>query len=223
MGKLSAALDALKAGGFRADYAYPGQRVPAITDVVAAVSLKTADLSEDTTVVLVNVLCPADMGGAACEAAALEAGSILQEIGGKCTVFACEFDGRTGLFSARVEAVFAPEPEPEPEPDPEPEPETQAIISCTLGLAKLWHTVSFTTEREVTSLIPAISDAAWHFRLEEFFPADTAEEAWPEEPFHVINGKEILLDCTWTSHRRIREPGGIRQIREGVAGSRSTE
>ena len=213
MGILSQVLQTLKDGGFRVDHAWPGQKMPAIIDTVAAVSLCKADLQAQTVTVQVTILCPAEMGGSACEEAALNAAQILQKLSGCVTVSSCEFDGRTGLFSVPVTVSFVPEEEEEAQP----------IISCTLGLAKLWHVVSFTTQREVEVLVPEIEDAAWHFRLEEFFPTGTDEEAWPEEPFYVVNGKEILLNCTWTSHKRVREPDGIRQIREGIAGSRSVE
>ena len=216
MGQLSEVLQALKDGGFRADYAWPGHKMPALTDVAAAVSLQNADLQTGSVTVLITILCPAEQGGAACQDAALTAGELLQGLGAAVTVSACSFDGRTGLFSVAVTATFAKDEEEQVQ-------EAQQIISCTVGLAKLWYVVSFTTQREVEALVPEIEDAAWHFRIEEFFPTGTAEEAWPEEPFHVVNGKEILLNCTWTSHKRVREPEGIRQIREGIAESRSVE
>ena len=66
-------IEALKAAEIRADEAYPGGRIPALTGPVAAVRLGKVDRAVRTTTVQVIVMSPAAQGGAVCEATALRA------------------------------------------------------------------------------------------------------------------------------------------------------
>lgn len=201
---LDQAVGVLRDAGIRAERAYPGGGMPAITDIAAAVSLKEAQLRQKTVTALVTVLAPASMGAAACEEAALAAGETLRQLGAQCSVEACQFDGRTGLFSAAVTAVFA------------------ESVEITLGSAKLKHVVSFAAWREVDEEITDIDGVYWYFRLEEFFPWGESEEAAPGEPFTLVNGNESYTDCRWMSQKRTTEITGIRQIREAVVGRWTT-
>lgn len=198
-------VDVLRAEGYRACRAWPGTGMPDITDVTAAVSLYAARFREGTTAVRVTVLVPGKLGAECCESAAWDIGEILEAEGAECSVADCEFDGKTGRFSAPVTAVFR-----------ETAPET---IVMKIGAVVLGHAVNFTAQRAVSKTVTSLSNANWHLRLEEFFPAGEAEELTPAEPFTVTNGKELYQNCTLTSQKRVREANGTRQIRECVATS----
>ena len=58
-------IEALKAAQIRADEAYPGGRIPALSGPVAAVRLGKVDRAVRTTPVQVIVMSPAAQGGGA--------------------------------------------------------------------------------------------------------------------------------------------------------------
>lgn len=202
---LEQAAAALNAAGIRAERAYPGRTMPAITDIAAAVSLGQAQLREKTVTVLVTVLSPASMGSSVCEEAALETADVLRALDSECTVAACRFDGKTGLFYTEVTAVFSEGPE------------------ITLGSAKLKHVVSFSAQRATDDEVTDIDGCLWSFRLEEFFPWGESEEPGQGEPFTLVNGRESYESCCWTSQKRVTEAAGTRQIREASVGRRNVD
>ena len=94
-------IEALKAAEIRADEAYPGGRIPALTGPVAAVRLGKVDRAVRTTTVQVIVMSPAAQGGAVCEATALRAIEALEAMSGKeniCPVCGGQMQG-TRWFS----------------------------------------------------------------------------------------------------------------------------
>ena len=91
-------IEVLKNAGIRADEAYPGGRIPALTRAVAAVRLGRVDRSVRTTAVQVVVMSPASGGGSLCEDTALRALEALQGMGGTCIKEVCRFDEMADVF-----------------------------------------------------------------------------------------------------------------------------
>lgn len=203
MGKLilEQVVNALNQVGIRAERAYPGRTMPAITQTAAAVSLGESEIREKPVTVLVTVLAPASMGAAACEDAALEAGEVLRRLGGECSVDVCRFDGRTGLFSTAVTAAFS------------------RNMEIKMDSRNLNHVVSLESWRAVDEEVSSIDGALWYFRLEEFIPWGEEEDYEPGEPFSLTNGRVTFTGCRWTSCRRITKADGIQMIREGKVGN----
>lgn len=203
---LDNAVQALKAAGIPAERGYPGSKAAAVTVPCAAVNLQQAALRGQTLTVVVSVLSPAELGAAACEEAALNAGEVLTEQGGECTVSGCEFDGRSGLFTAQVTAKYL---------TAVPQVKLEGQLLQYVEAFTCWQTVD--EDAGITSL----DDAGWNFRLEEFFPVGVKQEEGPEEPFGLIhiseNGTETFYRCKWTYQRRVWGATGIRQIRLGSA------
>ena len=88
----------LRANNIRADEAYPGGRIPALTGAVAAVRLGKVDRSVRSTTVQVVIMSPAKSGGSLCETTALKAVQVLQGI---CDTFVkdlCNFDENSDVF-----------------------------------------------------------------------------------------------------------------------------
>ena len=203
---VESAIEALNESGIRAEHACPGKTFCTIAEPVAAVSLRSAQLRSQTVTVGVCILSPAAMGAGECEKAALLAGETLTQYGSSCTVGACEFDNRLGLFMTEITAQFL----------------TAAPV-IELGDIRLGHVEAFTSWRgtDEEAGILEMRDAKWCFRLEEFFPAGTLEEDEPSEPFVLTyideNGSKTFLQSRWTYQRRIWGPTGIRQIRLGTA------
>lgn len=196
----------LQSAGILTERSFPARSMANVTEPVAAVSLLSASLKGQTMTVQVTVLSPAEMGGAACEEKALEAGTVLSGIGGDCTVGECAFDGRAGLFMVPVKAQFLTE-----------------IPKVKINDILLQHVEAFTSWRAIDEElgITSILDAPWNFRLEEFFPTGVDEDSDCSEPFELMHiscsGTEDYLGCQWTYQKRTWDSTGIRQIRLGTA------
>lgn len=206
MGKriLNNAVAALQQAGFATERGYPGVATAPISIPVAAVNLLAADMRSKTVTIRVSILSPEILGAAKCEEAALDAGQVLGDLGGKATVGKCRFDKKTGLYCTEVTGVFASQ-----------------VPKITIGGVLLTHVLAFTSWRSLDETVTQWDQAKWNFRLEEYFPMGEEEEVLPLGEFHLThtceNGTENYLESTWTYQRRIWDASGIRQIRLGVA------
>ena len=211
-------IDQLRAAEIRADEAYPGGRIPALTGPVAAVRLGRVDRSIRTTAVQVVVMSPAKSGGTLCESTALQAIDVLQEMGGTCVKDVCKFDEMADVFYIDIETEFF----------------GTALadgwsggpgFSVKIGAQPLPHVVSFGIQRQTDDEISAIANASWQFTLVELLPPDTSEPPDPTEPFVLTVTRnytdEILKDCTLISVKREDTERGISQTRVGIAKTRS--
>jgi len=219
MGKsiLTLAVDALNAGGVRAEMGYPGRKMPALTQTAAAVSLHRVDMQQRLAVVQVTVAAPVKLGAEICQETALLAGQILRDQGADCLLSECVFEGQSELFLTQVTAEFSGTALAGFWED-------RAGFSAELAGLNLESLVSFTAQRATDSTVTELENAKWQFELEEFFTPEAPEEISPEEPFTLRvfqpYQSESYLNCSWTEQRRVTERTGTRQIRKGIAQSR---
>lgn len=211
-------IDALTAADIRADEAYPGRRIPALTAPVAAVRLGKLDRSVRTTAVEVVIMSPASGGGSLCENTALRAVETLQGMGGTCVKNVCKFDEMADVFYIEIEVEFfgtATESKWSPGPG----------YAITIGAQPMNYVVRFTAQRATDNEVTALGDAKWTFTLEELLPPGTSEPADPEEPFalSVVRalGDELFTGCKFTSQHREDTIRGVAQIRKGIADKRN--
>ena len=215
---VSQVIEQLQAKNIRADEAYPGGRIPALTGAVAAVRLGKVDRRVRTTTVQVVIMSPAKSGGSLCETTALKAVEVLQNMGGTSTKDVCKFDEMADVFYIEIESEFF----------------GTALatkwsggpgFSVTIGAQAMEHVVSFGLQRKTDDEVTAIANAKWQFTLEELLPPGVSEPPDPTEPFTLMvtrsNCDEVLKECTWISVKREDTLRGICQIRVGQAGSRS--
>lgn len=215
---VSQIIEELRAADIRADEAYPGGRIPALTGAVAAVRLGKVDRSVRTTVVQVVIMSPAKSGGSLCESTALQAVEVLQGMSGTCIKDVCKFDEMADVFYIEIEAEFfgtAMAAKWSAGPG----------FSVTIGAQAMDYVVSFGLQRQTDDEVTAIANAKWQFTLEELLPPGTSEPPDPTEPFTLMvtrsNGDELLTECSWISVKREDTLRGISQIRVGRAKSRS--
>lgn len=209
----------LKAAGLRAGAAYPGERMPQLEDIAAAVSLERVDSGEKTLTVLVRIYCPTAMGGNACREAALAAGTALESMGADWKLSECQPQAMGTWLMAQVKGVFSGEAAgwtPETE---------QAGFSVKLGSIPLKHVMSFTAEQVLdTKQSSTLNAMIWEFQIREHFPVGCVEEGSPNEPFTLTLTRgsftETFQSCTWTARRRVDEADGMEQIRTGTAKAR---
>lgn len=193
-------VEKLNEGTISARRARPGETMMELSRIVAAVSTEKAAVTECTQTVLVQVLAPGSFGASQCEDKALEVAEVLQQMNCQVDVGSCSLDGRTGLFTVPVRAVFILNP-----------------VTVYLAGERLNYLTAFRSQRGLEGIVDDISIADWTFRVEEFFPAGVAPGASAEEPFTIVTDHLRLGGCSLTFWQRISEPGGIRQIREGTA------
>ena len=207
----------LNGGNVRTEAAFPSGKIIRVTEPVAAVSLEKADMAEHSAVVLVEVLAPRESGGYACQKKALEVCKILEEEGAVCVQGRCSFVGQSDLFRVPVKATFYGIFRPNT---------AQALVQPVLvaGGMTLERMCDFSARQEVVGT-NSIYDAPWEFTVEEFFPWGEFNTLEPDEPFTMdlrYEGNiERFEQCRWTHRERIKERGGIRQIRKGKATGRS--
>ena len=211
-------IDALTGAGIRADEAYPGRRIPALSGPVAAVRLGKIDRSIRTTTVEVVLMSPAAGGGSFCENTALRAVEALQEMGGTCVKDVCKFDEMADVFYIEVEAEFfgtALEDDWSAGPG----------YSITIGQQPMSHVVSFSAQRATDNEVTVLANAKWNLVMEELLIPGYSEPPDPSEPFVLkvsrSGGDETFTGCRWISQQRQDTIKGVTQIRKGTADKRT--
>ena len=214
---VSKVIEGLKEAGIRADEAYPGGRIPALTGPVAAVRLGKVDRAVRTTAVQVIVMSPADQGGPACEATALRAIDALEGMDGVCVKGLCQFDEMADVFHIEITAEFFGVATAE---DWEAGPGYLVYI----GQQSMDWVTGFSIQRRTDDEITDIDDAVWEFTMEELLGPGSIDPPDPSEPFSLTLTRplsdEIFTGCTWTSVKRTDTLRGISQVRTGKAKKR---
>lgn len=214
MGLVSDVVSALREAGIRAEAAWPGRRMPAITGPVAAVCMEQADYSAEIYRVRVTVFSPADRGGRVCEATAEAAAGAVATLRADCVQGICRFDADADCYCIPITATFCTV-----------RPAVSAF-SVTQGSTVLDGAVGFTAWREADpDKGISLEDAVWQFRLEEEFAPGQSERVVTAAPFQLTvtraAGVEVFSGCAWTEVNREDSQKRLRQIRIGTAGSRS--
>lgn len=222
---LELVLRALHQENFSADIAYPGQKYPQITEPVAAVHIAKVDRAKLTVTVEVNIICPASMGGTACEVEALRATEILRWRGAVCVQNACTYDGVSQVYVVPVLATFTGITEAD---------------SCQIGpgfevfVNHIYHPYAISVSEEELPGYEAAYEMGesapmgiargsylWHIQLEELIPAGSPETDEPAGAFQlkiVTDRKtEIYYNCRWTKIRREFTQDGLRRTRSGIS------
>ena len=221
---LELVLRRLREENFTADIAYPGQKFPQITEPVAAVHIEKVDRANLTVTIEVSIICPASMGGTACEVEALRATEILRWSRAVCVQNGCSYDGVAQVYVVPVLATFTGITEAD---DCKIGPGFQVYINEVLQP----YALSF-QEEEISGIqaeyvmgqsAPAgISDGErlWNIQLEELIPAGSPETEELTEVFElklVTDVKtEMYYYCRWTSIHREFSREGLRRIRKGI-------
>lgn len=212
-------IDALNEAGIPAQQAYPGSAMARISEAHAAVNLEKLEYTARSATVLVTVMAPADLGGSVCEEQAVEAGGILEGLGGICTQEECKFNGYADAYYVRVLGTFYGA-------DVISGWNTVSDFKVTVGTQEAENVVAFKAEQAVDEVTGTpLSTSVWTFRLEEKFGRGEGPLPSPTEPFSITvvrsGSTEIYNECTWISVQLENTDTGLRQIRTGVAASRS--
>lgn len=231
MGKsiLNTVIDLLTAGGIAAAPAQPNQHMLIIQTPVAAVSMEKVDMESAT--VLVQAIAPMKNGAERCQKHALTVWGLLREAGAECVQGKCTFDGRSAMFCVPVTAKFygtamADDWIPAPPAPPAP------VLNVTLAGVALAYVTSFSAQQKKVEVeekdaqgqvTKKLVTLPWEFTLEEFFPTGAQEPDAPQEPFTLQAEQEVLSGCVLMEHLRVQTTQGFRQVRKGIAASRTLQ
>lgn len=222
---LELVLRRLRQANFTADVAFPGQMFPQIADTVAAVHIEKVDRANLTVTIEINIICPASMGGTACEVEALRATETLRWSGAVCVQNGCSYDGVAQVYVVPILATFTGVTEAD---------------DCTIWpgfycyVDNMAHrfVVSFTAEQtngakveyvmgESAPVGISLGSGLWEIELEELIPSGSPEAAEPEGEFELQIVTEEQMEtysgCRWYSVKRQFTKQGLRRIRKGYA------
>ena len=224
MGILERVLQRLRQAGFPAELAYSGKKQTAVTEPVAAVHIGKVDRGAYQITVAVSILCPAGMGGAACEEAGLRAVEALHEDGAVCTMQGCKHDGLIRSFSVAIQAVYTMA-------TGQGEQE-KADFSVSIDGETLPYALEFSAEErldhelrycmgERTPKGISFGCGGWNLSLVEMIPAGGGETTEQTGSFSIqitgMHGSEVYKDCVWTSVKREFTRQGLKCTRKGLA------
>lgn len=228
---LELVLRRLRQANFTADVAYPGQKYPRITEPVAAVHIEKVDRANLTVTVEVNIICPASMGGTACEVEALRATEALGWSGAVCVQNGCTYDGVSQVYVVSILATFICVTEKD---------------RCTMGpgftvyIDEIYQPFVVTFSEEETHDIRAVysmgeedpkgispGKKGWTIYMEELMPVGSPETEEPPAAFKLQIVSDVKTEnyyhCLWTSIRREFTREGLKRIRRGIAMERMEE
>ena len=228
---LEQVLRRLRKANFKADVAYPGQKYPRITEPVAAVHIEKVDRANQSVTVEVSVICPASMGGTACEVEALRATEALRWSGAACVQNGCSYDAISQVYVVSVLATFTCVAEEE---------------ECTMGpgfevyindeyqpYVRLFGEEENHDRASVYSMGEADPKGicpgkyGWTIYMEELMPTGSPETEEPQGAFAIRVVSDIKTEsyfhCRWTSIRREYTREGLLRVRKGISMERVEE
>lgn len=212
-------LNALDEVEILADTAYPGGKMPNITEARTAVCLQKVDHTQRTATVLVTVMVPVKLGGGACEDMAIRVGSVMEKLGGLCVQEECRFNGYADAYYIRVLGTFRGAAALDGW-------SSSSDFEVQIGGEPLKNAISFKAEQAVDQVTGTpLSTSVWTFRIVEEFGRGEAPVPALAEPFNVYvvrgNSVERYDSCSWIACQLENTSTGMRQIRTGIAKSRS--
>ena len=222
---LELVLRRLREDGFTADIAFPGQKFPQIEDTVAAVHIDKVDRANLEVTVEISIICPASMGGTACEMKALRATEVLRWAGAVCIQNGCTYDGIAQVYVVSVLATFTGMTEAD---DCTVWPGFYCYVDNQLHRFAIGFTAVEKTgaaaEYVIGEAVPvgtSLGTTTWEIQLEELIPVGSPEFDSPVEPctLKILTEQktEIYSGCRWMTISREFSKQGLRRIRKGVA------
>lgn len=211
---LAQVMNRLNSNGIPAERGYPGERIPVLEGVRAAVIMENWDQENGIATVLVSICTPASAGGALCEDNARRAAVLLRGMGGQCRQGPCRPLGNSRILCAEVFASF----------HGFDTGSGWTGLSVTVGGQTLSCVRAFKAWRSIGEE-ETLDSAKWKFQIEETLLPEASEGAALTEPFSISvvrgNRTESYSGCRLTYHRCEAGNNGLRRIRQGTAESRT--
>ncbi len=221
-------LRTLRQERFSASVAFPGQKFPQIADTVAAVHIEQVDRANLTVTVEVSIICPASMGGTACEMEALRATEVLRWSGAVCVQNGCRYDGVAQVYTVQILATYSGVTEQD-------SCKVWRGFYCYRNDIRRMFARSFTSEYrngaqaeyvmgEMLPVASSLGSRVWEIRLEELVPVGSPEPEDDEGEFTLQvdteQKSEVYTGCRWSSVKRVVDQKGVHRVSTGFARSR---
>lgn len=200
---------ALQAEGIQVIRGYPGSKIAAVVEPVAAVSLE--QYTDRFLTLAVDVLGPPEFDGRACENMAVNIADVLTKKMATCTVGKCEFSGKTGLFAVQVLATWYRELDYAVDIDDE------AVVRVTACRAEK-NTVRVPYVDSATGdVLTTVDRNTWTITITDIWPLN---EKLPEERTDAFmlsvarpSGLELYEQCVWEQITLVETPAGVLRTR----------
>lgn len=207
---LTMAINALKAAGIPVQRGYPDGKLPPLRQPEAAVTIEQSDLKR--TELAVWICGPS---AAACEDTAQVAADALRKQRAFCQVEACRFDGKSGLFSVKIQAVWQEKLINQLKLD------QNVIVYATEFSAVQTRQVQQCKDEETGQLYVVNEEVVWTIAVQEQLPFREVIEVEGKTPFTLTvtheNYVEIYPNCYWLSITL--EENGAGLLRKRIARS----
>ncbi len=215
----------LRQAGFQTSRAYPGQKYPQLSDMAATVHIAQVDRANLTVTLEVSIICPAAMGGTACEVEALRATEVLRWSGAVCVQNGCSYDGVAQVYIVTVLATYTGVTEAE---DYTLWPGFHCYIGNQIQRFAIGFTEEYTNGGQAEygmgqsgPVKISLGRDVWKIQLEELIPCGSPESEEPDGEFELRiltdQKQELYSGCRWIRVQRQFSKQGLRRIREGLA------
>lgn len=211
--RLNWAINALSALGIPVERGYPSAKIRMPGIPVAAITVERVDLKE--TVLAIWICGPASLGGTACEDVAQMAADALRQKQAFCQVAACQFDGKSNLFSVKIQAIWKENLVNSVKVD------KNVLVYATEFSAVQTRQVQQVTDEETGKTSVVNEEVIWTIAVQEQLPFRETIEVEGKEAFTLTvtheSYVEIYPQCYWLSITL--EENGAGLLRKRIARS----
>lgn len=204
------ATNALQAVGIPVQRGYPAAKIPPLSQPEAAITIQQSDLKR--TELAVWICGPI---AAACEDTAQTAADALRQQRAFCQVEACQFDGKSGLFSVKIQAVWQESLTNQLKLD------KNVMVYATEFSAVQTRQVQQVKDEETGQTQVVNEEVVWTIAVQEQLPFREVIEVEGKESFTLTvtheNYVEIYPECYWLSITL--EENGAGLLRKRIARS----
>lgn len=204
------ATNALQAVGIPVQRGYPAAKLPPLSQPEAAITIQQSDLKR--TELAVWICGPI---AAACEDTAQTAADALRQQRAFCQVEACQFDGKCGLFSVKIQAVWQESLTNQLKLD------KNVMVYATEFSAVQTRQVQQVKDEETGQTQVVNEEVVWTIAVQEQLPFREVIEVEGKESFTLTvtheNYVEIYPECYWLSITL--EENGAGLLRKRIARS----
>lgn len=204
------ATNALQAVGIPVQRGYPAAKLPPLSQPEAAITIQQSDLKR--TELAVWICGPI---AAACEDTAQTAADALRQQRAFCQVEACQFDGKSGLFSVKIQAVWQESLTNQLKLD------KNVMVYATEFSAVQTRQVQQVKDEETGQTQVVNEEVVWTIAVQEQLPFREVIEVEGKESFTLTvtheNYVEIYPECYWLSITL--EENGAGLLRKRIARS----
>ncbi len=218
---LEATIEALQTAQIPAQRGFPNGLLPSLTEKLAAVSIQKSE--EQSMTVLVQIYMPVEQGATACEDTALVAAAALRDAGAQCTIGACTFSSKSGLFCIPLQTSYAEQSAPSQSgtvAQPKVQVNGQTVGNVTDVATSFSSTSVKSKDASTGDIIMVAGETRWRVTIEDLVKTTLSPQEPVEDSFTVVitrgNEKESYDGCCWEKVTSDVTSAGIKRVRVAV-------